>query len=357
MMRLTDSRIQTDCLAVLATIAIGFTLHSLRAALLPFVLAVFFICGISPILDLMQRLRLPRFAAVAFTLAVGLMIIAMFWGMIWVSVSSLVADAPIYRQRVEQIVDHASEALRPFFPEAAFSLTDTEEAESSTSLSMTEGVREIPRISIRRYFATHFQTVVQKISAGLFELLGSAVMVSIFMFFLLVGNARSANSRPIIWKEVESQIREYIVLKTLISAATGFAVWISLWCFGIPLAMALGLLAFLLNFIPNIGPLIMCFLPLPLIILNPQLSVLSMITVVMLMFIIQFFSGNVLEPKIMGSSFNLHPVVIMLTLLLWGVIWGIPGMFLSTPITAAIKIVMEKFEYTKPIARLMSGEW
>lgn len=143
----------------------------------------------------------------------------------------------------------------------------------------------------------------------------------------------------------------------MISLVTGAAVWIVLWFYGISLALVFGLLAFLMNFIPNIGPMIMCVLPLPLIFLSPHLSLASMLMVTVLLSAVQFISGSLVEPKIMGSSFQLHPVVIMLTLLLWGLIWGLPGMFLSTPIMAAMKIVIEQFTYTQPFARLLAGNW
>ena len=68
---------------------------------------------------------------------------------------------------------------------------------------------------------------------------------------------------------------------------------------------------------------------------------------------IQLISGNVVEPKLMGDSSDLHPVTILLALMFWGMMWGIIGMFLATPITAAIKIVMERFEPTKKLADIM----
>jgi AI-2 transport protein TqsA len=122
-------------------------------------------------------------------------------------------------------------------------------------------------------------------------------------------------------------------------------------------AIVFALLAFLLNFIPNIGPIIASLLPLPLIILSPELSVFSMVMVILLTTGVQFVSGNVVEPKIMGDSFELHPVAVLLTLMLWGMIWGIIGMILATPVTAAIKILLERFERTRPIAEVLAGRF
>jgi AI-2 transport protein TqsA len=72
--------------------------------------------------------------------------------------------------------------------------------------------------------------------------------------------------------------------------------------------------------------------------------------------VIQFFFGNILEPKIMGESINLSAVVILFSLLCWGFIWGIPGMFLAVPMTVIFKIIFENIDQLKPIAILMSGK-
>lgn len=400
---LSTSAIQTNCLAVIAVIAVGFTLHYLQSVLLPFVLAVFFICGLTPILDLMRKWNVPRPAAIGLTFVVGLISIVLLWGMIWISVSALIRDSAVYRERVEQILDYAHSTLQPYLPAefqsgmlAAGSSTDedltvdavltdelvTDELAAGRELDAgvssgagkalevsedliaakrlatgteTQAVVTTPGSSMRAYLTSQVQWAVQSLSAGLFELMGSGVMIVIFMFFMLAGDGRGKTPQPQMWLEIESRIREYIVMKTMISFVTGVAVWLVLWFFAIPLALVFGLLAFLLNFIPNIGPMIMCALPLPLVFLSPQLSFASMLVVTVLLTGIQFISGSLVEPKVMGSSFQLHPVVIMLTLLLWGLIWGLPGMFLSTPITAAMKIVMEQFTYTQPLARLLEG--
>jgi len=72
--------------------------------------------------------------------------------------------------------------------------------------------------------------------------------------------------------------------------------------------------------------------------------------------IIHFFVGNVLEPKIMGRGLNLSPLVVLLSLVFWGWLWGIPGMLLSVPLTAAIRIACEQMEITRPLAIMISEQ-
>ena len=118
----------------------------------------------------------------------------------------------------------------------------------------------------------------------------------------------------------------------------------------------MGLLTFLLNYIPNFGPLVTCILPLPLIWLSPDLSLTAMIAVSILVCGVQFVSGNVIEPRMMGSSFDLHPIVVLLALMLWYAIWGFVGMLLAVPITASLKVFLERIPRTEAVARLMAGD-
>lgn len=370
----TEVRVQTAGIAILATIAIGATIKWLGPVLVPFVLAVFFVCGITPIISFFQKfLSVSRLIAAAITFLLGIVLLFLFWVLIWLSVASLIDQAPSYRTRLGELVDRGTQML----PMDRLGFLETEKQEQTDGKKMptterdhsetengmeptgaaSDGEADSSRLDLAAQSSKFFMYFVQYVSEGFPALLGSAVMMMIFMFFLLLGDAQIGLERPEIWNEIEKKIRSYIVTKTIISAFTGVAVGLVLWFFDIPLAFVFGMLACLLNFIPNVGPLIMCVLPLPLVLLDPDLSVGGMVTVILLVSVIEFVSGNVIETKVMGDSFELHPVVVLLTLMLWGMIWDLPGMFLATPITAAMKILLEKFEYTKPIAEMMAGRF
>jgi AI-2 transport protein TqsA len=260
----------------------------------------------------------------------------------------------------------ATEATEATEAAEAVEGTKSTEIAASTDVAPFNGMptNEVPaanglptRYEFSAFLTQHVGNIMTHLSAALMDLLSSAMMVLIFMFFLLLGDSAASLPRHGVWNEIQAGIRNYIVTKTLISIVTGAVFGVVLWFFGIPLALVFGLLAFLLNFIPNIGPIIASLLPLPLILLHPQLSFWSMLAVIALTSGVQFISGNVIEPKIMGDSFRLHPVVILLTLMFWGMLWGIVGMFLATPITAALKVFFEEFEPTRPIARWMEGRF
>ena len=369
-----ESKTQTVCMMVLVAIAIGGALFWLRSVLVPFLLALFFVCGIAPILDYFEkRLNTPRIVAVVITFLLGLLLTSLLWAMVWISVASLANDADVYRVRLTDLVAKVSEKIRPDTPlpvpvdnvedvEANAEQTTQEKAKQKASEEAMQSRTTAPVVvsdkdaeRLDAFLNENFRVGLGQLSSALMDLLSSGLVVLIFMFFLLLGGSASKEKREGVWSKIESQIRSYIVTKTVISLFTGGLFGFVLWLFGIPLAFVFGVLAFLLNFIPNVGPVIASLLPMPLIFLNPDLSLTSMLTVASLAGMIQFGSGNIVEPKIMGDSFELHPVAILLTLMFWGMIWGIVGMFLATPITAAMKILFEKFEPTRPIAELLAG--
>ena len=122
------------------------------------------------------------------------------------------------------------------------------------------------------------------------------------------------------------------------------------------MASVMGLLAFALNFIPNVGPIVAVILPLPLVLLAPGGASLSSLgAIIVLPTIVHMVIGHLIEPSVMGDSLELDPIVILLSLMLAGVIWGPVGMLLATPMTVAGKIMIDRVDWAKPIASLLSG--
>jgi AI-2 transport protein TqsA len=188
---------------------------------------------------------------------------------------------------------------------------------------------------------------------ALLGILSQGMMVMIFLLFLLLG--RGDERRRGLWDSAERSIRHYIVTKAAISAATGFSVGAVLMLLNIDLAIVFGMLAFLLNFIPSVGSVIATLLPLPVIIASPTLSATEAVLAIAIPGVIQFAIGNFAEAKVLGEALDLHPVAILMNLIGWGMLWGLVGMLLSTPILVVIKILCEKFEATQVLAALLAG--
>ncbi|HBT12264.1 MAG TPA: pheromone autoinducer 2 transporter, partial [Erwinia persicina] len=134
-------------------------------------------------------------------------------------------------------------------------------------------------------------------------------------------------------------VTHYLALKTLISLATGILVWLALMALGVKFALLWGLVAFVLNFVPNIGPVIAGIPPvLQALLLNTPLEAGLVAT---LFIAIHMLLGNLLEPRVMGRGLGLSSLVVFLSLIFWGWLLGPVGMLLSVPLTSVCKILME----------------
>jgi len=326
-----EQRIQTVSLFILATVAIAFSFYWLQSVLVPFVLSLFIALGLSPLIDLLTtRLRLPRWLAVIVTLVVAVAILGLVGVLITTSANGLAANASSYQAQVRTLIDGALARL----PLEQLGIEPD----------------EIVRLPLQA-----ISTVAVSIANAIVSLVSQGSVVLIFLGFLLLGGSARAEPRTGVWAEAESQIKRYIVFKFFLSAITGVLVGLILAALGIDLAMAFGLMAFLLNFIPSIGSIVSTLLPLPVALVSPGVSGLTVILAIALPGAVQMIIGNIIEPKLMGDELDLHPVTILLALMVGGALWGIVGMLLATPITAVLKIMFERVELTRPVANLFAG--
>ena len=116
----------------------------------------------------------------------------------------------------------------------------------------------------------------------------------------------------------------------------------------------LAVLTFVLNFIPNIGPFIATVSPLPVLFLQYG-GDWRLVVVLVLLTAVHFVVGNILETRWMGKSMDLNPIVVLVCLIFWALVWGIMGALLAVPLTAAIKMIFELNDNTRPLARLLAG--
>jgi len=153
--------------------------------------------------------------------------------------------------------------------------------------------------------------------------------------------------------EIENSVSNYFRLKAIVSLITGGLSFLALWMIGVESPIFWAFLIFLFNFIPTIGSLIGTIFPAVFALLQyGELS--PFFLVLIIVGIIQVIVGNILEPRLMGSTMNISPLVTILALSIWGAIWGVMGMILSVPITVIMIIVFSHFENTKSIAILLS---
>ena len=154
--------------------------------------------------------------------------------------------------------------------------------------------------------------------------------------------------------KIGQSIRQYLSIKTIVSLLTGVLITVWLWIIGVDYAILWGLIAFLLNYIPNIGSIIAA-VPTMLLALV-QLGPISMLWTGVGYLAVNMIVGNIIEPKVMGKGLGLSTLVVFLSLIVWGFIFGAVGMFLSVPLTMSIKIMLEENNNTKWVAVLLGTE-
>ena len=155
-------------------------------------------------------------------------------------------------------------------------------------------------------------------------------------------------------EKIADKFQKYMVVRTTMSLLTGVVVWSFALVAGIELATAWGVIAFVLNYIPFIGPFIATVFP-TLFVLVQTGSWQVCFAVFVCLNIIQFVIGSYLEPRIAGAALSMSPFVVLLAVFFWSFLWGIAGAFIGLPIMIAILTICEQHKSTEAIALLLSA--
>lgn len=196
---------------------------------------------------------------------------------------------------------------------------------------------------------------------GVGNLLSNSVLILLVVIFMLIESTLIAKKMNVIkpeslarGDEIINKLIKYTVTKTLTSLATGICVAISLSIIGVDFPILWGVLAFLLNFIPNIGSTIAAI---PAVMLSlVQLGLPSAIVTTVAYVAINGVIGNFIEPRIMGRSLGLSPLVVFISLIFWGWTLGPVGMLLAIPLTILLKIIFDNREETKYFGLILGDE-
>ncbi|MEQ8582411.1 MAG: AI-2E family transporter [Marinoscillum sp.] len=197
-------------------------------------------------------------------------------------------------------------------------------------------------------------------------LLGDAFLILLYVLFLLIEESifpeklkrlypsdKQQRKTVRLFNKMDHNISRYLTLKTLVSLLTGLLSYFVLIAFGIDAPIFWALLIFVLNYIPTIGSLIATLFPACFAIL--QFGELAPFVYILISVgAIQIIVGNVIEPKVMGNSLNISSLVVILSLTIWGAIWGVMGMILSVPITVMMIVVFEEIPSLRFIAVMLS---
>jgi predicted PurR-regulated permease PerM len=345
---LRENRIIIALLGILVLIAVGFVLHQARSILLPFSLAVFIGYVLNPLITFFERRRIPAVISVLLAMVVTFLVLNFFAMLIYTSIKSFTAEFPKYEQRFNAIFEQIVRLLE-IPPEI---LTGTGEGTQPTLLSTVQGFS--------------LSKIIVAVMGSVLNFVSNTVLVLLFLLFILVGRNQLARKVHVAFSpdvahrisdmlvNMNAQIQKYLIAKTMISLATALLVTAVLLLFGVEFAVIWGILTFLLNFVPTIGSIIATVLPVAVTVFQFG-SLVPILWVGVSLVVIQVVMGNILDPRIIGQSVNLSPLVVLFSLIFWGWLWGIIGMFLAVPISVTIKIIFENIESLRFLSVLMSA--
>lgn len=156
-----------------------------------------------------------------------------------------------------------------------------------------------------------------------------------------------------VFRVIDVKIQRYVGVKAFVSALDSFLTFLILSMFRVDFAMFWGIMAFFLHFIPYAGSFVA--ISMPVIIALIQFGDLGTTLMVLAALCTSHaFLGHILDPYLMGNNLNLSPIFIISNLAMWGMIWGVPGMFLAIPILALASITLSQFKTTRPLAVMLS---
>ncbi len=331
---------------LLAAAAAWYLLRELAPLLRPLLLAVFLAYVILPVrLYVMGRIHggvrslalLAGVAVVLFGLA----------ALTYADVAELSRDLPRLHDRAKEVLADATRYTREHVPALEGLVSGTTSVEE-------QGTSQV-------------KALVEGLAAGTAGVLVEAIEVMFYLALILVEagrlprRVRGAFAGPRAERilatagSVNGAIASYLKAKVKVNLVLAVPVMLVLWLCGVKLVVLWGALTFFANFVPYLGSIVACALPLLFGFLDLGIGW-QILAAALLLPAVHVTSAYLVEPAMTGKAVDLSPLVVLISLAFWGLCWGLTGMILAVPLTAMLKIVLDAVPGTRPIARLMGEE-
>jgi len=337
---LIRSRPAQVLLVLAAFVVVVAGLRAAESILVPFFLAAFLAIVFSPALNWLIGKNIPTVLALVIVIIAILILGTLVATVVGTSVDDFMDNLPMYQQRLQSM----SGSFLQWLDKRGLGISDQSLTESFNLGSV--------------------MNLVGRLLSGLGNMVANAFMIILTVIFMLLeasclpdklnaafGGPESGFPRI---KEWIDSVKRYMFIKTWISLLTGISAGILLWIIGVDYPILWGLLAFILNFIPNIGSIIAAV---PAVLLAfIQLGFIEALLSAVVFVVVNTVFGNIVEPKFMGKGLGLSTLVVFISLVFWGWVLGPVGMLLSVPLTVTVKIALQASEETKWIAILLGPE-
>lgn len=331
----------TVFLALLATIAFVTVLKVGQPIFLPITISIFLSFALRPLVRVLQRWKIPITLASILSLALVFLVLSLLGSLLSMSLVSLNERLPFYLGKLRELTAQGLAWLENW----------------GIYVNRSEILKQINPNTVASLIGQSFLSMFNVVKYGF--------IVFFVTLFALIETGRLKNKIFNIYGEnspfqkyfavIGQDIQRYLFFKSLISLSTGVLIWLFLKVLGVDFPLVWGFVAFLLNFIPSIGSIVAGIPPLLLTLVQYEHPVSYFIAVLLGILAIQITFGNFLEPRIMGRSLNMSALVIFISLVFWGWIWGPIGMLLAVPLTVSTKLALSVFPRTQHLSKLMEG--
>ena len=306
--------------------------------LVPFLLAMFIAMIVSPLLGWLKKRGIPGGIAILIIVILILLVGLVLTAVVGSSVDNFRQDIPVYSDKLSAM----SYQVQSWLSQRGIEI-DPQQWQDSFDPSVV--------MSFAGSTLASFGSVMT-----------NAVMILLTVIFILTENIgfgeklRLARGKDVSeeWlNRFSESVHNYLAIKTAISLITGILIFIWLTILGVDYAVLWGLIAFLLNFVPTVGSFIAAV---PAVLLaTVQLGIFPAGLTLGGFVVVNLVMGNAVEPRWMGKGLNLSPLVVFVSLVLWGWVLGPVGMLLSIPLTIMIKIALESQDETRWIGVLLGS--
>jgi len=335
----------TVAAALLALVLMGVLFIYLRFILVPLAISRAICYCLRPIVNLFsgkktfpftkRRLNLGNRGSVALTILLVCAIATAIGVLLFFSIRSMVADWDEYKDRAEELFEKFLEWV---------------DVHGMNRSKIENAVEKFDGGGL----------VVSSLNTVLLILPGFFMVLLITLYMLTdYGTFSGEDAKNDLQRNVDARIRSYILIKVGISATTGVCVGIVLLILRVKMAIVFGILTFMLNFIPTIGSFIAIALPLPIVILDPDVGVVRIILTLVLPLCVQIVLGSIIEPRIAGKAMSMSSVAVLLSLSFWASVWGLPGAFMAVPLTVVCRLLLSASEHPAAILleRILAGDY
>jgi predicted PurR-regulated permease PerM len=320
----------------------GFFLKLARPVLVPFFLALLLSFSLSPVLDFLVHKKIPKSAALAGILLFTFLVIYLIGVLFYSSGKTLASELPSYNDMIKSVLESVDQSIH-------------------NPRLKTEIMNWIQNLN-----ADKAGSLILSALGPFFYFMSELLLVLVFMVFLLAGRGRmerkivavlspegaSTLSRAV--RRIDQQIQRYLAVITLVNLILGVLVAVVTALFRLPFAFVFGVLAFILNYIPRLGSVVVTALPVLLAAfyfptLGPAIGLLVIVVA------IHIVLGDIIQPRMLGKGLGLSPLLVFFSLFFGAWLWGVEGTILAVPILAVLKIIFSNIPSLRILETLMDA--